>query len=240
MYCSYHTSSIARVQCASCARSLCPACDHRIKGYPYCQDCIVMGIESLSRPYDGGPRSKSKARLAALCALLPGMGAVYNRQNMKAVVHFVSVMGLFQLTRLNVLEGLFALAGFLFYIYSIVDAYRTAQSIARGESPAADEERFKRMLVKRAPVVGVALIVAGVLLVVEIVRPFAFLSLARLFPVLLILLGGYLLTTYFKRSRGENYPANYPAKHPYELASGPFADQAAERFRRLSRPGDRR
>ena len=240
MYCSYHGSSIARVQCASCARALCPVCDHRIKGYPYCQDCIVKGIESLSSNYYNGAKPKSKARLAALWALLPGMGAVYNRQNLKAVVHFVTVMGLFQLMRVNIAEGLFALAGFLFYIYSIVDAYRTSESIAQGESPAAGEERFKRKLVKRAPMVGVSLMIVGVILVIQVVRPFAFLNFARLFPVLLILLGGYLLTTYFKRTREESYSTDHTSGRTYELAPGPFADQASDRLRRFSRPGDRR
>ncbi|HEX8088109.1 MAG TPA: hypothetical protein VF762_04610, partial [Blastocatellia bacterium] len=62
MYCSYHTSSMARAQCASCARALCPSCDHRIKGYAYCQDCIVMGVESLSSNYYNGAKSRRKAR----------------------------------------------------------------------------------------------------------------------------------------------------------------------------------
>ena len=238
MNCSYHTSSAARVQCTSCARGLCPVCDHRIKGYPYCQDCIVMGIESLSRNYYNDNRPKSKSRLAALCALLPGMGAVYNRQNVKAVVHFITIVGLFQLTRLRVVSGVFGLAGFLTYIYSIVDAYRTSQLIAQGESPAADEERFKRMLVKRAPVVGGVLILTGLLLVVGLVQPLSFITFARLFPVALILLGGYLLTTYFKRSREEGYSTDYSARH--QLTSGSFTEQASERFRQLSRPGDRR
>jgi hypothetical protein len=240
MNCAYHTSSTARVQCTSCTRGLCPVCDHRIKGYPYCQDCIVMGIESLSRNYYSDNRPKIKARLAALCALLPGMGAVYNRQNVKAVFHFVTIIGLFQLTRLHVMSGVFALASFLSYIYSIVDAYRTSQLIARGESPAADEERFKRTLVKRAPVIGALLIFAGLMLVIGLMRPFGFITFARVFPVALILLGGYLLTTYFKRSREEGYSTDYPARHPHQLASGSFTEQASERFRRLSRPGDRR
>jgi hypothetical protein len=240
MYCSYHTSSAARVQCASCARALCPACDHRIKGHAYCQDCIVMGVESLSGNYYDGAKSKRKSRLAALCAVLPGMGAVYNRQNMKAVFHFTAVAGLFQLSRLHVASGFFWFAGLVFYIYSIVDAYRTSRLIAGGESPAADEERFKRMLVKRAPAAGVALIIAGLFLVVEIVRPFAFMTFARLFPVALILLGGYLLTTYFKRSRERSYSPGYSPDRPYELIPGRFADHAPEKFRRLSRPGDRR
>lgn len=240
MNCSYHTSSAARVQCTSCARGLCPVCDHRIKGYPYCQDCIVMGIESLSRHSYNDRRPKSKARLAALFALLPGMGAVYNRQNVKAIVHFVTIVGLFQLTRLHVVSGIFGLAGFLSYIYSIVDAYRTSESIAQGESPEADEARFKRMLVKRAPMVGGLLIFAGLLLFIGLVRPFSFITFARLFPVALILLGGYLLTTYFKRSREESYSTDYPASHPHQLAASSFTEQASERFRRLSRPGDRR
>ena len=186
----------------------------------------MMGIESLSRPYYNDNRPKSKSRLAALCALLPGMGAVYNRQNVKAVVHFITIVGLFQLTRLRVVSGIFGLAGFLTYIYSIVDAYRTSQLIAQGESPAADEERFKRMLVKRAPVVGGVLILTGLLLVVGLVQPLSFITFARLFPVALILLGGYLLTTYFKRSREESYSTNYPARQQHQLTSGSFAERA--------------
>jgi len=198
-----------------------------------------MGIESLSRHHYNENRPKSKARLAALFALLPGMGAVFNRQNVKAVVHFVTIIGLFQLTRLRVVSGIFGLAGFLSYIYSIVDAYRTSELIAQGESPAADEERFKRMLVKRAPMVGTVLIFAGLLLVISLVRPFGFISFPRLFPVALILLGGYLLTTYFKRSREESYSTDYSVRHPHQLGSGSFTEQASERFKRLSRPGDR-
>src|SRR5215216_1432253 len=187
MYCSYHTSNRAKVQCTSCMRGLCPACDHRIKGYPYCQDCIVRGIETLSSPsrqynYDS-KRPASKAKFAALCALLPGMGAVYNRQNIKAVVHFIAVIGLLQLTHVRVLSGVFAFAALLVYLYSIIDAYRTAQLIAGGESPEADEERFKRSLVKRAPTVGLLLIMVGVLLVIQIVRPLSFIAYARLLPV---------------------------------------------------------
>src|SRR5262249_43070172 len=188
-------NNVARVQCSGCRRPLCRACDHRIKGYPYCQDCIVLGVEGLSRE-NYSYKSGGRARLAALFALLPGMGAVYNHQNIKGVVHFVTIVGLFQLTALHVAAGFFSLAGSAFYVYSIIDAYRTARRIALGESPAADEERFKRSLIKRAPLIGVVLITAGLLLVIQITRPFSFITFARLFPVLLIILGGYLLTRY--------------------------------------------
>jgi hypothetical protein len=198
----------------------------------------VLGVEGLSRNYSNA-RPRGRARLAALFAVLPGMGAVYNRQNIKAVVHFVSIIGLFELASLKVAAGVFALAGLVFYFYSIIDAYRTAMLIARGESPAVDEERFKRSLIKRAPLIGVVLIVAGLLLVIQIVRPFAFATVARLFPVALIILGGYLLTRYFKRSREESYE-QHPSVPPYSLVPGRFGERSSERSGRMSNPAGRR
>lgn len=237
MYCSYHTGSVARVQCWSCSRALCSTCDHRIKGYPYCQDCIVLGVEGLSRHY--GANSRGSARLAALCALLPGMGAVYNRQNIKGVVHFVTIVGLFQLTGIRLAAGFFALAGLGFYLYSIIDAYRTALVIAQGESPAIDEARFKQSLVKRAPVIGIVLVTTGLLLVLQIARPFPFITFARLLPVALIILGGYLLTRYFKRP-GEANEEQAPGAPPYSLVPGTFGDQSSQRSGGLPRSAGRR
>ena len=198
----------------------------------------MLGVEGLSRNYSNA-RPRGRARLAALFAVLPGMGAVYNRQNIKAVVHFVSIIGLFELASLKVAAGVFALAGLVFYFYSIIDAYRTAMLIARGESPAVDEERFKRSLIKRAPLIGVMLIAAGLLLVVQIVKPFAFVTVARLFPVALIILGGYLLTRYFKRSREESYD-QHPSVPPYSLVPGRFSERSSERSGRMSNPTGRR
>ena len=198
----------------------------------------MLGVEGLSRNYSNA-RPRGRARLAALFAVLPGMGAVYNRQNIKAVVHFVSIIGLFELASLKVAAGVFALAGLVFYFYSIIDAYRTAMLIARGESPAVDEERFKRSLIKRAPLIGVMLIAAGLLLVIQIVRPFAFVTVARLFPVALIILGGYLLTRYFKRSREESYE-QHRSVPPYSLVPGRFSERSSERSGRMSNPAGRR
>ena len=138
-----------------------------------------MGIEGLSRNRYQQGRPKTKARLAALCALIPGMGAVYNRQNLKAVVHFVSIVGLFNLTKLHILPGLFSLAGLVVYISSMIDAYRTAERLVQGESAEADEARFKQQVTKHAPALGVALVVLGVLMVIRILQPVASINPAR-------------------------------------------------------------
>jgi len=167
------------------------------------------------------------------------MGAVYNRQNLKAVVHFVGIVGLFNLTKLHVLPGLFALAGMAIYIYSMMDAYRTADRIAQGDSAEADEARFKRQLAKRAPALGVGLIVVGALTVLRMLVPFVFMNPARLLPVALILLGGYLLTKYFKRSRGDVSTNDYN-RPPYPLITGSFGDPSNTNVRQMARFGERR
>ncbi len=231
MHCSYHPSNAARSRCASCARPLCAACDHRIKGYPHCQDCIVLGIEYLSRSYRADARPKSKAWIAALCGIFPpGFGAVYNRQNVKAFLHFITIIGLFQLSSFLPFKGLLRLAGVSFYLYSIIDAYRTAQQIAQGESSERLEAKFKQSLVRRAPAIGLILIVAGLISVIQIAHPFGLsISVVRLLPVALIFLGGYLLIRYFKRSR-EGYEASQPAP-PYPLIPGRFPDRTQDATR---------
>jgi len=208
------------------------SCDHRIKGYAYCQDCIVLGVQQLS-----GNRfhteSSSKASIAALLGIIPGMGAVYNRQNLKAAVHFAAVVGTFQLTHLHVLSGVFALAGAALYIYTILDAFRTSQAIAAGESARSNEEKFKRSLVKVAPYVGLFLVMIGVLSVIQMIHPFPLIAVARLLPVALILLGGFLLTRYFKKSREQYDPEDTDqyvlAQHPFGRSSGSNAKLAGRR-----------
>ena len=79
MYCGYHAKNPAVVQCNQCARWLCPACDHRVRGFPFCQDCIVAGVELLRHHSSSSPtnilRRKSSPFIATLLSFVPGLGA---------------------------------------------------------------------------------------------------------------------------------------------------------------------
>jgi hypothetical protein len=165
-----------------------------------------------------------------LLALVPGLGAVYNRQNLKAAVHFLGIVGSFQMASFRFMSGMFALAGVVLYLYSLIDAYRTANAIAAGESPRANEEKFKRSLVKSAPFIGLVLIFSGIVAVVQLVFPISLWMVARLLPVALILLGGYLLTKYFRRSRDDDESAHDPA---YFSGSQNYGSRQSERNIRL-------
>ena len=100
MYCSYHAKNPAVVQCNQCARWLCPACDHRVRGFPFCQDCIVAGVELLRHSHASPShilRRKSSPFVATLLSFVPGLGAAYNGQTSKAIVHFAIFASFFQM-----------------------------------------------------------------------------------------------------------------------------------------------
>src|SRR5690606_27642761 len=73
---------------------------------------------------ESGRREHSPAR-AALCALVMGLGAVYNREYTKAVVHFAIFAGL--VTLADSVGEFFGFAAFVFYLFTIMDAYRSAE-----------------------------------------------------------------------------------------------------------------
>ena len=100
MNCAYHIQNAATVSCNCCGRPLCPACDHRIKGFPHCQDCIVLGVELLQSQTQTNNAPYVKKRTSPFIAtvlsmICPGLGAAYNGQTTKAIVYFAVFVGSF-------------------------------------------------------------------------------------------------------------------------------------------------
>jgi len=205
MYCQYHPINVATVQCSNCGHPLCPACDHRIKGYAYCQDCIVKGVDRLSqplpvqRPIQQQPQLyRARPGRAAWCALIPGLGAVYNRQNTKALVHFLGFMGLMETADVTNL-GIFGMGGFVFYIYTIIDAYRTAEAIQMGIDVAEEEERLKATVRQHGKAWGALLILLGGIMLIANLNLFHFdFGIHRIWPVMVIAIGAIFLQDYFR------------------------------------------
>jgi len=167
--------------------------------------------------------------------LIPGLGAAYNHQNLKAVLHFVGVMLLFQLSEVGPLELFFALAGTAFYLYSIIDAYRTGDRIAAGEDPQIEEKRLRKSMVKRAKEIGVLLLAFGILALIRLMHPFGLgVSLIKLAPVALILFGGYLIVAHLRRSRDMEDTVVQSPQAPYPLIPFNPEREKAKRYRAAS------
>ncbi|MBK9312991.1 MAG: hypothetical protein IPM55_01890 [Acidobacteria bacterium] len=206
MNCFSHPQTLATVRCSSCDRGLCPRCDHRIKGFPYCQDCIVAGIESLRRNSGESARARQDEKsplIAVLMGLIPGLGAAYNGQNVKALVHFTIILGLSMLADIfnNPLEVVFGLGVAGTYIFSIYDAYRSARHQRSGEDLQAEDDRLKLCLRENTRLWGGLLLGIGVLSILNLTIPDI---LQRFWPFLLILAGLFLLRGF---SRGRNEPS---------------------------------
>src|SRR5678816_62923 len=138
MYCGYHEMIQEVVQCNQCARWLCPACDHRVRGFPFCQDCIVAGVELLRHHATPSHivRRKSSPFVATLLSFVPGLGAAYNGQTSKAILHFAIFASFFQMAVLTQGVVLFFVLGvFGTWLFAAVYSCRTSQFFPAGLSP---------------------------------------------------------------------------------------------------------
>lgn len=199
MNCSYHGQNAAVVQCNGCGKPLCPACDHRIKGFPYCQDCIVQGVDLLRQQnrtsYAPFIKKKTSPIIALLLsAILPGLGAAYNGQTVKALVYFGLWAGLLQLSLISG-TPLFFLGSVGMWFFALLDSWRTAQMIRSGLTPDIAEDIFVRRFSGNPKLWGVVLMVLGAAFLLQ--RVFELRGLMRvLLPAGLIALGIYVLRGY--------------------------------------------
>ena len=217
MHCSYHPKNPAVVQCSNCARPLCPACDHRIRGFPFCQDCIVIGVELLRQQSQSTAshevRRKSSPFVATLLSFVPGLGAAYNGQTSKAIVHFAIFASFFQMA--VVTQGvLFFVLGVLgTWLFAAVDACRTAQLMRAGLTPDAEEDVIARRLYGNPFAWGVTLIVIGTIFLLHTLLGVQ-LPVRQLLPVALVALGAYMLFDYLRRRRGSDRVVRFDSRRP--------------------------
>ena len=217
IYCSYHAKNPAVVQCNQCARPLCPACDHRIRGFPFCQDCIVVGVELL-RQQSQSPASRVITRrsspfVATLLSFVPGLGAAYNGQTSKAIVHFAIFASFFQMAVLTQGVHFFVLGVLGTWLFAAVDACRTAQLMRAGLAPETEEDVIARRLYGNPFAWGVTLIVIGTVFLLQTLLGVQ-LHVRQLLPVALVAVGAYMLFDYVRRRRASDRVIRFDSRRP--------------------------
>src|SRR6266704_4783462 len=217
MYCTYHLKNPAVVQCNQCARPLCPACAHRIRGFPFCQDCIVVGVELLRQqsqsPASPVIRRRSSPFVATLLSFVPGLGAAYNGQTSKAIVHFAIFASFFQMAVLTQGVHFFILGVLGSWLFAAVDACRTAQLMRAGLATETEEDVIARRLYGNPFAWGLTLIVIGTLFLLHTLL-WIQLPIKELLPVALVALGAYMLFDYIRRSRFSDRVVRFDSRKP--------------------------
>ncbi len=229
MNCAYHTQNVAVVSCNCCGKSLCPTCDHRIKGFPYCQDCIVSGVELLRNynqaSYSPNVKRQTSPLIATILSLIcPGLGAAYNGQTMKALVYFAVFVGLFQMAILTGGMPLFVLGFIGMWLFAALDSFRTARLIRSGATPDGSEDILVQRFSGNPKLWGIVLTVLGGSFFLNAFFNFRFLM-RGILPVLLIGFGIYLLRDYiFKSKESEQNSINYNVQPGVENYTGTLSD----------------
>jgi hypothetical protein len=198
MNCAFHQLNPAGATCNACGRGLCAACDHRIKGWPYCQDCIVAGIEALQQQRWHSSRygeNRKAPMIAALMGLVPGLGAVYNGQNIKALLHFAVSVGLWEMADLFN-SFVFGMAGTVFFIFSMYDAWKSARKHNTGFDLREEDELLKTRFQENIHLWGGLLIVTGSLAMLNLIFSRFFFGGFSNITALFVIAAGVLLFTY--------------------------------------------
>lgn len=209
MNCVNHAEIEATAFCRSCGKALCGECRRDAHGTVYCAEHAPAAADASSAP--AGPAASAPAApppspphqdvspgLALFLGFcFPGVGAIYNGQYAKGLVHalmfglIVSILSSGASHGMEPLLG-FALAALIFYM--AFEAYHTA--LKRRNGQPVDE--FSSLLPATggggsSMVSAVALVVVGGLLLLHNMDILRFRNLVRFWPVLLILAGIYML-----------------------------------------------
>lgn len=190
MNCAVHSQVEATGFCRNCGKALCPECMRDVGGALYCEPCLATKVATPLLPPPSS--SASNPALAMVLGFIPGLGAVYNGQYMKAAIHVLIFGGLVAALSSDMpggIDAFFGIALAAFVCYMPLDAYRTAKARTLGEPEPPNLLDGPG----RKPVGAFVLIGIGVLL---LMGNFGWLQrdwFEKSWPVALIVIGGWLL-----------------------------------------------
>jgi hypothetical protein len=188
-----------------------------VRGFPFCQDCIVAGVELLRHHSNASPtsiiRRKSSPFIATLLSFVPGLGAAYNGQTSKAIVHFAIFASFFQMAVLTQGVPFFILGVLATWLFAAVDACRTAQLMRSGLAADTEDDVITRRLYGNPLAWGTTLVIIGTLFLLHTLLRVN-LPIKELLPVALVALGAYMLFDYIRRGKGSDRIVRFDARRP--------------------------
>ncbi|MDP9039271.1 MAG: B-box zinc finger protein, partial [Acidobacteriota bacterium] len=127
MNCANHPDRERTAFCQNCGKPLCSDCIRTLGSSLFCEPCYALRIAAPPVPPAGvyPPPSLSRPGIAALLGFIPGVGAMYNGQYAKGIVHLLVFALLVSLADHNGFFGLLV-AGWTFYM--VIEAYHTARA----------------------------------------------------------------------------------------------------------------
>ncbi len=224
--CANHPELPVAAFCRTCGKPLCTSCKRQVGGIVFCEEHapVVASSGASARvsssapppryssplndsPYTappprpgGNPMAGSSPMLAFLLGLIPGVGAIYNGQYAKGLVHAVIFGLLITAISSHSLHGFEPLLGILigvFFFYMALEAFHTARKRESGE-PVEEFSSLVGMGEDGFPTGAVVLIGLGFLLLLNTLDLISIDAVLRFWPAGLILIGAYMLYSRLK------------------------------------------
>src|ERR1700760_2976247 len=130
MDCVNHGGVPATAFCQNCGKALCANCVRTgAQGQILCEPCW-LAWQNVPNPFIAPPVGGPNPSAAAVLGLIPGVGAMYNGQYFKGLIHVVIFVVIITITTHFGLFGLFIPA---WIIYQSFEAFHTAKAIRDGQ-----------------------------------------------------------------------------------------------------------
>jgi len=234
MNCFNHSETPAVAYCRTCGKALCAECKRSAQGTIFCDEhAPAAAIEGAIKQavYDrmaqeaaaavNAPRAAENTAtgdvspgLACLLGFIPGVGAIYNGQYAKGLIHAIVFGLLVSITSSGTagdLEPMFGILIGVWVMYMALEAYHTARKRRAGE-PVDEFSSILDVHGRRGgfPAGAITLIALGVLLLLNTMDVIQLRYLLRYWPVLLILAGAYML---YERVTATGDPVGREMRH---------------------------
>ncbi|HZR33127.1 MAG TPA: DUF5668 domain-containing protein [Terriglobales bacterium] len=220
MNCAFHDTP-AVAYCRTCGTALCATCKRDVHGVIYCENCLAQRLQDVQPPaappgavtpgqvvvVSSGPNPGLAAVLAGFFPF--GVASVYCGQYMKGLAEMLIFAFLVWGANSAHPEWLFGIGIAFFYVYQIIDAYRTAKALQLGQpvpDPFGLSATFgsgRGIRASNIPIGALILIGLGVILLLANLGVFEFALFNRLWlPILLIGLAVWQLLRRFGYAGG--------------------------------------
>ena len=216
MNCAVHSDIPAVAYCRSCGKPLCEACKRVWQDAIYCEE--HSAVPGGTAPGTGAPNpeyspytapypppsaapnladASASPGLAFLLGLIPGVGAIYNGQYVKGLIHVVVLGLLISIVSSDAAGGLEPVFGMLIGVWVFYMAFE-AYDTARKRQMGVRVDEFSSLVPlhsarRRFPAGPVTLIALGALFLLNNLDILHFHQIIQYWPIALIGLGAYML-----------------------------------------------
>lgn len=231
MNCANHPDQSAVAYCRACGKALCGTCQRTQQGTIFCEEHMpVPTTEPSAAPAGFSPYTAPASAvpppytpnmgvspgLAFLLGIIPGVGAIYNAQYAKGLVHVLILGILISIVSSGAAGGLEPLFGIMisaWFFYMAFEAYHTAKRRQLGQPVDEFSSLVPLRGSGRFPVAPIMFIALGVLFLLMNFDLLRFRDVVRYWPVFLIALGVYML---YVRLTGQDPAVNPEVHHEHQ------------------------